>query len=433
MPVQKIGIADGVQQAPRQERRILRPRHPALDDCEFVGVEPGQRIVVAQHRSQSLADAAQQLVADAMAERIVDRLEMVEAEHQHRHLLGVAARAQQDVVHLLTQQIAVRQPGQAVMLGHESQPRLGALAFGGVHQRQQDRRPVAIDELARIDRQVDQRAVGADMLPGARRAVVAGPRQFGVEGLQAADRQLLEFAAAVAIVLDRSVVDGENTLVTQRADDHRNRVAVEQQPERGLPLFQLGDIDAQADDAAILGQAFIDQDDAAVGQRLLMPLAGLVQLLEPRRDPFFLAPDGLRIIAARDADADRILQPCARLEQVRTAAVHLRIFLVPENIAAFGIEKHDALRQDVDRLPQALVRFARLGKRGVDLGVLAHDLADCMPAAGWQLHLGLCRPAGKADNRRLLRLPGRSWLLLRHCYALLALCVQSFRISCLKK
>ena len=148
MPVQKIGIADCVEQALGQERRILGARHPALDDGEFVGVEPGQRIVVAQHRSQSLADAAQELVADAMAERIVDRLEMVEAEHEHRHLLGVAACAQQDVVHLLTQQIAVRQPGQAVMLGHESQPRLGAFAFGGVHQRQQDRRPAAVNELA---------------------------------------------------------------------------------------------------------------------------------------------------------------------------------------------------------------------------------------------------------------------------------------------
>ena len=305
------------------------------------------------------------------------------------------------------------------MLGHESQPRLGALAFGGVHQRQQDRRPIAVNELARIDRQIDQRAVGPDMLPGARRALVAGPRQFGVEGLQAADRQLLEFAAAVTIMLDRCVVDGENAFVTQRADDHRHRIAVEQQPERGLPLFQLGDIDAQADDAAILGQAFIDQDDAAVGQRLLMPLAGLVQLLEPRGDPFFLAPDGLRIIAARDADADGIFQPRARLEQVRTAAVHLRIFLVPENIAAFGIEKHDALRQDVDRLPQALMRFARLGKGGVDLGVLARDLADCMPAARVGGASPRALPAGrKADNRRLLRFPGCSSLLLRHCYAL---------------
>src|SRR5215213_9724236 len=264
------------------------------------------------------------------------------------------------------------------------------------------------------------------MLPGARRALIAGPWQSDVEGLQAANRQLLEFAAAVAIVLDRRVVDRENMFVPQRADDHRNRIGVEQQPERGLPLLQLGDIDPQADDAAILGQAFIDQDDAAVGQRLLMPLAGLEHLLEPRGDPFFLAADRLRIIAPRDADADGILQPCARLEQVRTAAVHLRIFLIPENVAAFGIEEHDALRQDIDRLPQALVRFACLRNRGVHLGALEHDLADGIPAAGWQLHLGLCRPAGKADNRRLLRLPDRSWLFLRHCYALLALCVQVF-------
>src|SRR3954471_11867769 len=409
MPVQKEGIADRILQAPRQERRILRPRHSALDDCEFVGIEPRQQIVVAQHRSQSLADAAQELVADAMAERIVDRLEMVEAEYEHRHLLGVTAGAQQDVVHLLAQQIAVRQPGQAVMLGHESQPRLGALAFGGVHQRQQDRRPIAVDELARIDRQIDQRAVGTDMLPGARRAVVAGPWQFGAEGLQAADRQLLEFAATVAVVLDRRIVDGENTLIAERADDHRNRIAVEQQPERGLPLLQLGDIDAQADDAAVLGQTFIDQDDAAVGQRLLMPLAGLEQLPEPRGDPFFLAADGFRIIAARDAYANRIFQPRAWLEQVRTAGVHLRIFLVPENIAAFGIEKHDALRQDIDRLPQAIMRFARLRKRCINLGALANDLAGrsgrAPPAFGGRLGHRLYRPTAKADNRRLLGLP----------------------------
>ena len=63
----------------RRHRRILGPRHPALDDRELIGIEPGQRVVVAQHRSQPFADTAQQLVADAVTERIVDRLEMVEA------------------------------------------------------------------------------------------------------------------------------------------------------------------------------------------------------------------------------------------------------------------------------------------------------------------------------------------------------------------
>ena len=315
-----------------------------------------------------------------MAERIVDRLEIVEAEHQHRDFFGAAPRMQQDVVHLLAQQVAVRQPGQAVMLGHEGEPRLGALALGDIHQRQQHRGLVVIDQLARIDRQIDQRAVGPDMLPGARGLFVAGavaaPWQFGFEGLDAADRQLLEFGAAVAVMLDGGVVDAEDALVIQRADDHRNRVAVEQQPERGLALLQLGDVDAQADDAAVLGQALLDQDAAAVGQRLFVAFAGLVKLSSRCGDPFFLAADRFRIVAALDADADRVLQPRARLEQVRTAVVDLGIFPVPENVAPVGVEKHDALRQDVDRLAQPFVGFPRLRDRGFRLGALAHDLAD---------------------------------------------------------
>ena len=315
-----------------------------------------------------------------MAERIVDRLEIVEAEHQHRDLFGAAPGVQQDLVHVLAQQIAVRQAGQAVVLGHEGKPRLGALALGDVHQRQQHRGLVVIDQMARIDRQIDQRAVGPDMLPGARRlfvaGAIAGPGRFGFEGLDAADGQLLEFGAAIAVMLDRGIVDAEDALVVQRADDHRNRIAVEQQPERGLALLQFGDVDAQADDAAVLGQPLLDQDDAAVGQGLLMALAGLIELGEPLGDPFFFAADRFGIIAALDADADGVLQPRARLEQVRAAVVDLGIFLVPENVAAVGIEKHDALRQDVDRLAQPFMGFPRFGDRGFGLGALAHDLAD---------------------------------------------------------
>ncbi len=135
------------------------------------------------------------------------------------------------------------------MLGHEGEPRLGALALGDVHQRQQHGGLLAMDELARIDREIDQRAVGADMLPGARRLLVAGgfaePGQLAVEGLQAADGELFEFGAAVAVMLDRGVVDAEDAFAVERADDHRHRIAVEQQAERGLALLQLGDVDAQ--------------------------------------------------------------------------------------------------------------------------------------------------------------------------------------------
>ena len=424
MAVEQIGFADRLQQPPGQQHGVLRPRQPALDDREFVGVEAGERIFLAQRRAQALGDAAQQLVADAVAERIVDRLEIVEAEHQHRDLVRAAPRVQQDLVHVLAQQIAVRQPGQAVVLGHEGEPRLGALALGDVHQRQQHRGLVAIDQMARIDRQIDQRAVGPDVLPGARRqfvaGAVAGPGRFGFEGLDAADGQLLELGTAIAVMLDRGVVDAEDALVVQRADDHRNRIAVEQQPERGLALLQLGDVDAQADDAAILGQPLLDQDAAAVGKELLVAFAGLIELGEPLGDPFFLAADRFRIIAALDADADGVLQPRARLEQVRTAAVDLGIFLVPENVASVGVEKHDALRQDVDRLAQPFVGFSRFGDRGFRLRALAHDLADLRrhaPAAARELRTGLRRPAGTRA-----RSPHACCLLLLFLAGFSALC-----------
>ena len=411
MAVEQKGLADRLQQALGQQHRVLRPRHPALHDREFVGVEARQRVLLAQRRAQPLGHRAQQLVARAVAERVVDGLEIVEAEHQHRDLLGAAAAMHQHVVHLLAQQIAVGQPGQAVMLRHEGEPRFGALALGHVHQRQKYRRLVAMDQLARIDRQIDQRAVGPHMLPGSRRLLVAGsiadPWQFGVERLQTADGQPLEFGAAIAIMLDRGVVDAEDSLAVQRADDHRHRIAVEQQAERGLALLQFGDVDAQADDAAVRGQPLLDQDDAAVGQHLLMPCTGLIQFGEPLRDPFFLAPDRFRIVAARNPDADRVLQPRAGFEQIRAAAVDFRILLVPEDVAAFGVEKHDALRQYVDRLAQPLMGSAGIGDCRIGLGALAHDLADLArhaPCATRQFRARLHRSARHAGDRAPLQL-----------------------------
>src|SRR6202035_3777413 len=99
------------------------------------------------------------------------------------------------------------------------------------------------------------------------------------------------------------------------------------------------------------------------------------------------------------------LQPRARLEQVRTVAVDLRIFLGPENVASFGVEEHDALRQDVDRLAQPFVGFSRFRDRGFRLGALARDLADFRgyaPTPACEFRAGLRRPAWNADDRRML-------------------------------
>ena len=112
---------------------------------------------------------------------------------------------------------------------------------------------------------------------------VAGPGQLRSRRPGRADGQRLELGAAIAVMLDRGVVDVEDALVVQRADDHGNGIAVEQQPERRLALLQLGDVDAQADNAAVLGQPLLDQDDAAVAEVLLVPFAGLIELRRAAR------------------------------------------------------------------------------------------------------------------------------------------------------
>ena len=107
-----------------------------------------------------------------------------------------------------------------------------------------------------------------------------------------------------------------------------------------------------------------------------MALAGLMELGHALGDPLLLAADRFRIIAARNTGPQRIGHAHARFEQVGAAAVDLRVFLVPEDVAAFGVQKHDALRQQIDRLAQPLVRFASLGHRRFRRGALAHHLGD---------------------------------------------------------
>ena len=81
-------------------------------------------------------------------------------------------------------------------------------------------------------------------------------------------------------------------------------------------------------------------------------------------------------------------------EKIGALAVDLGVFLVPENVAAVGIEKHDALRQDIDRFAQARVRPRSIRNRSFGFRTRTHDLADFgnLAALTRQLRHGL-RPA----------------------------------------
>ena len=93
------------------------------DHREFVAAEPCHEVVAAHHARQPQRDIADQLVADRMAERIVDVLEVVEVDVEHRRrrqqgALDVGDRGLEPVA----EEVPVRQPAQRVVQRQIAQP-----------------------------------------------------------------------------------------------------------------------------------------------------------------------------------------------------------------------------------------------------------------------------------------------------------------------
>ncbi len=105
-------------------RLVERPQ----EQRELVAAEPGDQIGLARASPQRRADASHQhLVADGVAERVVDRLEVVEIDAEHRDRLAALGCAALDLVHLRrAEQRAVGQVGQRVVPRQMPDARFGA-------------------------------------------------------------------------------------------------------------------------------------------------------------------------------------------------------------------------------------------------------------------------------------------------------------------
>ena len=102
-----------------------------LHDREFVAAEPCHRVVLGDAFAEPAGDFLQQRVADRMAERVVDVLEMIEIEAEHRELIAAPDEPQR-LFELFAEQRPVRQIGQRVMARHMRDLLLGRLPFGDV-------------------------------------------------------------------------------------------------------------------------------------------------------------------------------------------------------------------------------------------------------------------------------------------------------------
>ncbi len=121
---------------------------------------------MAERIAQPTGDRLQQQVADRVPERVVDRLEVVDVDAVDRQTRAVALQPRQHLAHALVQQQPVGQFGQRVVMRHEGDARLGALALGDVDCRHQHGRHALIGQPAGEDRHVDEAAVGLAMPPG---------------------------------------------------------------------------------------------------------------------------------------------------------------------------------------------------------------------------------------------------------------------------
>ncbi len=116
------------------DAQALRDRDPFLerapdDDREFLAAEPGDEIAGPHAALRQRSEQPEDVVADRMTETVVDRLEVIEVEDQHRDRLGAVRGLAGEFARGLDQAATVEQPGERVGqrrgLVHAQRPLLG--------------------------------------------------------------------------------------------------------------------------------------------------------------------------------------------------------------------------------------------------------------------------------------------------------------------
>ena len=99
---------------------------------ELVSAETGEGVAVADMDSQPPGHGVQQLVAEGVAEGVVDRLETVQVQIQHRHQPLIVLRRRQRLFQAFLQQQAVGQFGERVVIGETVDVCIGQFLLGEV-------------------------------------------------------------------------------------------------------------------------------------------------------------------------------------------------------------------------------------------------------------------------------------------------------------
>jgi hypothetical protein len=108
------GRGDRGDDALGDDRRAIGLEVLGHDD-ELVAAEAGDRVAGPDGAGDALGDVAQHLVADVVPERVVDKLQPVQVDEEHRQRRPGPPRPRERVRQPVEQQRPVRQPGQRVV------------------------------------------------------------------------------------------------------------------------------------------------------------------------------------------------------------------------------------------------------------------------------------------------------------------------------
>ena len=133
-----------------------------LDDRELIPAQPGDRVARRDECAQPVGGRAYHLIAGQMAVDVVDLLEPVEVDHQHRRRAAAPAGIGEHRGQPVGEHRAVRQVGQRVVFGKVTDMLLGLLAVAQVDHRRHPGPLAAIQHLAGTHLHRDAGPVGMD-------------------------------------------------------------------------------------------------------------------------------------------------------------------------------------------------------------------------------------------------------------------------------
>ena len=128
---QRERLLEGVEDPSGESHRLGLALDFLGQDHELVAAQAGDRVAVAHQLGQALGDGNQQPVAGVVAEVVVDGLELVQVDEQHRQDAFRAVQPRHRLMGAVHQQHPVRQPGEGVVHRLALQPHPVGHVLGG--------------------------------------------------------------------------------------------------------------------------------------------------------------------------------------------------------------------------------------------------------------------------------------------------------------